>query len=174
MIFEYGILFPVLVLASLFDLWQYKVPNALCGAALIISLITHWEEQSFYGLVLWFSGIIIPFILCYVLYCCRMLGAGDSKLLSVIGSFVGVSMLRRIMAGAIVVGAGMSVFKMLRYRNGKQRFLKLWRYIVKCMKNRRPEPYYDWQQEGDEGVIPFVIAISISTLWCLYSHQGGG
>ena len=93
---------------------------------------------------------------------------------SVIGSFVGVSMLLRIMAGAIVVGAGMSVFKMLRYRNGKQRFLKLWRYIVKCMKNRRPEPYYDWQQEGDEGVIPFVIAISISTLWCLYSHQGGG
>lgn len=170
MIFGYGILFPVLVLASLFDLWKYKVPNALCGSALIISLIRHWEEQSFYGLVLWFSGIIIPFILCYVLFHCRMLGAGDSKLLSVIGSFVGVSMLLRIMLGAIFVGAGMSVFKILRYRKGKQRFLKLSRYIVKCMKHRRLEPYYDWKQEGDEGVIPFVIAISISTLWCLYSH----
>lgn len=35
----YELIFLVLVPASLFDLWQYRVPNALCFAALVISLI---------------------------------------------------------------------------------------------------------------------------------------
>lgn len=34
----YELIFLVLVPASLFDLWQYRVPNALCFAALVISL----------------------------------------------------------------------------------------------------------------------------------------
>lgn len=167
MIFGYELLFPVLVSASLFDLWQYRVPNALCGAALIISLVKHLEQHGLFGIVLWFSGIIIPFILCYVFYRCYMLGAGDIKLFCVIGSFVGIFMLLRIMFGAVCVGAGMSVIKLLLRRNGKQRFLKLFRYLSTCVKNNRWEPYYNWQEEGDAGVIPFTIAISLSTLWYL-------
>lgn len=38
----YELIFLVLVPASLFDLWQYRVPNALCFAALVIALSAIW------------------------------------------------------------------------------------------------------------------------------------
>ena len=56
----YELIFLVLVPATLFDLWQYRVPNALHGAALIISLIRRLEMQGVQGLAPWFLGILIP------------------------------------------------------------------------------------------------------------------
>ena len=47
----YELIFLVLVPASLFDLWQYRVPNALCFAALVISLIGHLDRISAAGIL---------------------------------------------------------------------------------------------------------------------------
>lgn len=44
-----------------FDLWQYRVPNALCFAALVVSLIGHLDRISAAGISFWLAGIIIPF-----------------------------------------------------------------------------------------------------------------
>lgn len=163
----YELLFLILVSASLFDLWQYRVPNALCGAALMMSLIRRFEEQGPSGIFPWLIGIIVPFILCFLFFQIRMMGAGDSKLLSAVGSFVGVSLLLQILFVAICVGAVMSVIKMAVCHNAVRRFQKFFQYVSRCMQNRRLETYYDWEQEGNEGVIPFSVAISLATLWCL-------
>ena len=168
MISGYGLLFLVLVSASLFDLWQYRVPNVLCGAALMMSLIRRFEVQGFSGIFPWLIGIIVPFILCYGFFRTRMMGAGDSKLLSVVGSFVGVSLLLKILFAALCIGAVMSLIKMVVCHNVISRFQRLFQYASRCMQNRRPEAYYDLEQEGDGGVIPLSIAISLATLWCLY------
>lgn len=97
-----------------------------------------------------------------------MLGAGDSKLFSVIGSFVGVTELLQIMIGSVCMGAIMSVMKMIICRNGKRRFQRLFHYFTDCMQKRGWQPYYDMNQEGNDGIIPFTIAISLATLWCVY------
>lgn len=57
----------VLLPASLFDIWRYRVPNALVIAALVISLVRHVEMQGLIGVGLWFIGIIVPFFLTYFL-----------------------------------------------------------------------------------------------------------
>ena len=44
----YELIFLVLVPASLFDLWQYRVPNALCFAALVISLGQDIGRRDFF------------------------------------------------------------------------------------------------------------------------------
>ena len=51
----YELIFLVLVPASLFDLWQYRVPNALCFAALVISLIGHLDRISAGGISFWLN-----------------------------------------------------------------------------------------------------------------------
>lgn len=168
MVSGYGIIFLILVSASLYDLWQYRVPNALCIAALTISLFRHFEVQGLSGTLPWLAGIVIPFILCYVLFFCHMLGAGDSKFFSVIGSFVGVSMIWKIMLVSLCFGAVMAVAKMVYCRNGVRRFQKLLYYTGHCVRTRQLLPYYDKETEGDDGVIPFSIAISVATIWCVY------
>lgn len=159
----YEMLLLVLVPASLFDLWQYRVPNALCGAALIISLFRQFEAEGAYGIFLWLIGIIIPFILCFYFVRRRMFGGADSKLFSVIGSFVGVGSILQIMLFSLFFGVILAVGKMIICRNGKARLLRLWHYVIQGDKT----PYYEREKEGDEGIIPFTIAISAATLWHL-------
>ena len=68
----YELIFLVLVPASLFDLWQYRVPNALCFAALVISLIGHLDRISAGGISFWLAGIIIPFSVSFIFFAGRL------------------------------------------------------------------------------------------------------
>ncbi len=164
----YELIFLVLVPASLFDLWQYRVPNEVHGAALLISLIRRLELQGFSGLIPWFLGIIIPFFISYPFYRCRVLGASDSKLFSVVGSFLGCMSVLRVMVISLLAGAVMAVGKMILYHNGRRRFLYFFHYISKGREYQKKHPYYDKQRDGVEGVIPYSIAISAAVLWCVY------
>jgi len=162
------VLFLVLLVASLYDFTRYKVPNALFVPALLISLIGHLEAQGFKGLYLWLAGIFIPFILCYLLYRCRMLGASDVKMFSVIGSFVDLRLLYSIMVVSLVLGAAMAIGKMIIRRNFIRRFRQLFNYAYNCILEKRLKPYYDREAEGKDGIIPFTIAISFATILCVY------
>ena len=160
--------FLVLLPASLFDISQYKVPNGLLVSALFISLFRRFQLQGFFGICPWLTGILIPFILCYFFYRCRMLGASDSKMFSVVGSFTGVNLLLKIMAFSIFIGAVMSVIKMILRKNFIKRFQYLWSYMLCVSQRKKWYPYYDREQEGEEGVIPFTVAISLAVLLCAY------
>ena len=166
---SYELIFLVLVPASLFDLWQYRVPNALHGAALIISLIRRLEIQGVIGLYFWSLGIIIPFFICYFFYRCHMLGASDSKLFSVVGSFVGNRAILWIMLYSLFAGAAMAAGKIILHRNGISRLRHFFLYISQSRVNRQRNPYYDKKRDGEEGVIPFSLAISAAVL--LYSYE---
>lgn len=167
---SYELIFLVLVPASLFDLWQYRVPNALHGAALLISLIGRFETQGLTGVLPWLSGIIIPFIICFIFYRCHVLGASDSKLLSVVGSFLGSTAVLRIMYDSLFAGAVMAVVKMILHRNMLSRFRHFFQFFLQCGENKNRSPYYDKKRDGEEAVIPFSVAISLAVLYELYVY----
>ena len=139
----YELIFLVLVPASLFDLWQYRVPNALCFAALVISLIGHLDRISAGGISFWLAGIIIPFSVSFIFYVCHVFGASDSKLISVIGAFLGFRAALRILVYSIFVGAIMALFKMIWRKNMFRRFRYLFQFIKSDKKTRNKNPYYD-------------------------------
>lgn len=164
----YELIFLVLVPASLFDLWQYRIPNVLHGAAIIISLIGRLETQGGQGFILWFLGILIPFLISYMLYRCHIIGASDSKLLSVIGSFLGSYAALYIMFLSFFAGAAMAVAKMIVHRNARRRFCYFFYYMIQGHKSNPSNTYYNRKRDGDGGIIPFSIAISLAAIWYLY------
>ena len=139
----YELIFLVLVPASLFDLWQYRVPNALCFAAFVISLIGHLDRISACGISFWLAGIIIPFSVSFIFYVCHVFGASDSKLISVIGAFLGFRAALRILVYSIFVGAIMALFKMIWRKNMFRRFRYLFQFIKsdKKTRNKNPPPH---------------------------------
>ena len=145
----------ILILASLMDLQWYKVSNGLIVPALVTGLISRVYTQGIFGTVPWLMGVILPMILCSVLYLIRALGASDVKLFSVIGSFVTWQQLLAIMAGAVAAGAVMALGKMWMRRNMSYRFRYFFMYLYGCIQAKKLRPYYQLQVQGDEGVIPF-------------------
>ena len=73
-------LFLILVTASLCDITWYRVPNSLIVPAVLFSLFRHISLQGFGGILPWLLGMLVPFILCFIFYRYRMIGASDSKM----------------------------------------------------------------------------------------------
>lgn len=97
-----------------------------------------------------------------------MLGASDSKIFSVVGSFTSISLILKIMAVSLFIGAIMAVIKMILKKNFRKRFQCLWSYVSCVLQEKKLYSYYDKKQEGEDGVIPFTVAISLAVLLCVY------
>lgn len=97
-----------------------------------------------------------------------MIGASDIKMFSVIGSFVGLRLLCSIMVASLFLGAAMAIGKMILRNNFRSRFRRLFNFVSCCVQEKRITKYYDRGQEGDDGIIPFAVAISLAALFCAY------
>ena len=161
--FEFFLL--VLLPASLFDLSRYRIPNAFLAAGLIISLIRRLELQGLNGVSPWLAGMIIPLFLYFILFRLRIFGAGDGKFLAVVGSYVGVPDVFFVLFFSLVAGAFLSLAKMLICGNFRERFACLFRYAHTVIYEKKTVPYYDRKRDGDDGVIPFGVAIGFGTLF---------
>lgn len=154
----------VLLPASLYDIWQYKVPNALLGAAFLISLIRHVDAQGFTSLYPWLAGTFVPIFLTFIFFKLRMLGASDVKLYAFVGSVLGVSAVLQVLVYSLFVGAVLAAAKIICRRNLWSRFFYLRCYICTCVQERQLKPYYGRGRYEKDGIVPFTIAISIAAI----------
>ncbi len=164
---EYCLIFLVLVPASLSDLYCYKVSNVVICIGLSLGLLYRLWTEGVTGVLPWLIGITVPFFLCFILYLCRMAGAADIKLFSVIGSFYSVKFCLKVIGVSFVIAAGMSIWKFIRYQNIRERFRYFIGYIAGLVMTKQVKPYYQDNGRKDEYVVSFAVAISLSYLFCI-------
>ena len=105
------------MIALVYDLKAYRVPNWLIVAGWILGIICRTLAGGLEGSIWWIVGVgvigifFIPFALLH------MFGAGDVKLFMVTGGFFGVSFTIQYAVVALFCGAVFSVGKMLWHRN---------------------------------------------------------
>ena len=109
--------------AALMDIQRAKVDNGWLLFCVLVSLFTRIWKMDVSSLGTWICGLLVPILILGILFIFRMLGAGDIKLLSVIGSMIGPT---KILSSGIVC----------------QRILYLLHYISAYFKTGKREPYY--------------------------------
>lgn len=97
----------------------------------------------------------------------RMLGASDVKIFCVIGSFAGVEACLEIMLVSVFTGAVLAVFKVIREKNLRVRLNYFLQYLYQWKQDKKAYRYYDRAKDGDEGIIPFTVAITFAAIYCL-------
>lgn len=75
------------------------------------------------------AAMLLSFCILYPIYKIGALGAGDVKLFVMIGSFVPANQLLRIMVFSFIIGAVLSVWKMISEENFKERMQYLFSYL---------------------------------------------
>ena len=84
----YVIITGILMLAIYYDLRTFKIPNVICAAGCLMGLIYMFVEEGSTGLCRSCLGILLPVVSLFFLFCIRVIGAGDIKLISAIGAFI--------------------------------------------------------------------------------------
>lgn len=129
LIYYQYLLILLLIMAVLMDFRYDRIYNGwiifgiLLGLSLCI-LIKGWN--GIYDAV---AAMLISFCILYPVYKIGALGAGDVKLLIMVGSFISVNQLLRIIIFSFIIGSVFSVGKMISEENFKERMQYLFSYL---------------------------------------------
>lgn len=107
------ILITLLSVAAVYDLNYAKIPNWLILIGLVTALISLPYGPKALDVYDRLLGMSIPLLAGVVIYAFGVLGAGDIKLLCVIGAFQGVRCVLGSMIYAFSIGALMGGIKMI-------------------------------------------------------------
>ena len=97
-------------IAAVHDIRDRRIPNLLTGPAIIIALLIHlalggWAAVGSSAIAGLIGGSIFA-----VFFIAGGLGAGDVKLMTAVGCFVGTSMIAEVMMATVIIGALFGVF----------------------------------------------------------------
>ncbi len=102
----------ILAVAAVWDLFYTRIPNVLIAAGYMMAFCSVLAQEE--GVIKdRLCGLVLPCLLGFVYFASGNLGAGDLKLFSVVGAFLGVKATLHCMGGAIAAGAATGGIKII-------------------------------------------------------------
>jgi prepilin peptidase CpaA len=174
-----GVLLLLLVIASFSDYATYKIPNWLTFGGMLFGLIYNsvvpFSTIPHHAFLWAAGGLLIGFCIMLPFYAMKIMGAGDVKLMAMIGASLGVSdtfyvvLFSFIIGGIAAIGfaiANQALTRMLvNIKNISQIF------ILTAISGFRPEVTIE--KEQSVGKLPYGICISMGTTLYLITRQLG-
>ena len=142
------------------DLKNGKIPNRLilagAAAAVILCLFPGCSLPET------LAGAALPLLFPGILFFFRMTGAGDVKLLCVLGAILGSAASCSLILRSFGLGAVQALVVLMVRRNAVQRFHVLAAYLRNCIRCRKLLPYTD---RSPAGRMRFSVSILGAVLW---------
>lgn len=172
-----AVLFVLLVIASVSDYRSYKIPNWLTaggiGFALVYNtVVPFYRDLGFFWAL---GGLAIGFLTLLPCYALRVMGAGDVKLMAMVGAFLGVTdTLSAVLYSLIVGGLAAIVFALANgvfirlLANAKSAAQMAAMSVIGGFK-----PDMQINAETSIGKLPYGICIGVGTVIFVVSKQLG-
>ena len=155
-------LLPVVTAAVFFDLKQDRIPNWLIVCGLSVGWSIQIMESQILGIFLFLWGVGVPLILGSFLYYFRMMGAGDIKLLSVAGGFMGPEKVFVCILASLFTGGLLALILILRRRNLRERMDYFGHYVTEWIHTGKWRPYLTGKDKS--GKMHFALAVLAAIL----------
>ncbi|NMM78544.1 prepilin peptidase [Acidovorax sp. SRB_24] len=172
-----AVLFIFLVAASVNDYRTYKIPNWLTVSGIIFGLIysaivPFSRDHGFFWAL---GGLVLGFLIMLPLYALRVMGAGDVKLMAMVGAFLGVTDILYAVIFSFIVG-GIAALAFALYAKALVRMLlnvkdTVQMVVISAVGGFKPEVQIDAQKSV--GKLPYGICISIGTMTYAVAKQLG-
>ena len=157
----------IVTAAVLCDLKSERIPNGIIFTGLAWGFFYQLIFFGGIGVVLFGGGCLIPVLLFGLLYYFRMIGAGDIKLLSVLGGFLGPYECVESMITAVLFGGLISLVILWRRRLFGQRLSYFAEFIGHYSGKKEWKPYL--AEVGAEARFCF----SVPVLFAVLCYIGG-
>lgn len=172
-----GVLIAMLALAAVIDIRSYRIPNWLTASGIVFALVYNGlapvsPQQGF----LWaLEGMGIGFLLTLPLYVLKTMGAGDVKLMAMVGAFVGIPAVLYTVLASFIVG-GLAAIAYALWHRAMGRMLGNVAAVAQNMMltvvgGMRPEAQL--QVGASIGKLPYGVSIATGTTCFLVARQLG-
>lgn len=141
---------------------KIKRKYSLIGTAIALILQLLFGKGIVFGLL----GLVCGFVVGFLLYACGTVGAGDSKAMLAIGSFLGWKGFLNMILLSILAGGVLGLLFILSRRDGKQRIRRLWEYLKSLVYTKQFHRY----EPENRMEFPFALPMMIGFLLSLSVH----
>ncbi len=152
--------FLVLIVATVFDLRMYRIPNAWILIGYGIGMIAAILSGGLYGLLQTFLRATIPIFILYILFFIRAMGAGDVKLMSCIAMMCSTQKAVQLIIYSFCIGAVLSVIRLCINGQGVARVFQFFTYIRHCVQAGQIEEYHTI--ENQQSYLHFSVCILLA------------
>jgi prepilin peptidase CpaA len=172
-----GLLVTLLVIASISDYRTYQIPNWLTVSGIIFGLIYSMlvPFSINHGFLWSLGGLLVGFFILLPLYALGVMGAGDVKLMAMVGAFLGVTdTLHAVLFSFIAGGLAALVFAV--FNKALLRMLVNVKSAAQVMMMSAIGGFKpDIQIEASKSVgnLPYGICISLGTVAYVVAKQLG-
>lgn len=123
------------------DLLTEKVSNRWIWLGLGAGICCQAGMHGARGFPLFLGGILVPLAILFPLFLFRMMGAGDVKLLAVLGGILGCQDILKGIGCIFLLGAVLSFAFLISCGNLRERFSYFFHYLRVCGQEGRVLPY---------------------------------
>jgi prepilin peptidase CpaA len=112
-----ALLFALLATAAYIDWRTHRIPNQLVAAGIAIALACSIAFPVYrgYGLTPAVEGLLFGFLATFPLYALRIMGAGDVKLIAMVGAFTGWPEMPYVLVSIFIAGGAIAVIHATRH-----------------------------------------------------------
>ena len=161
------LLFYFLIFAAVQDIQSGKVSNRLIAIGLMTGLIFQVIEHKVCGIYFFLWNISVPVILLYLLFQMRVLGAGDIKLFSMLGSLLTFQELCRCLIYTFfAAGAGSILFLAADKRRWQRLQYAVW-YLLLFLHSGKIKPY-EPPYKSEQFSFAFAVPVLAGTIAALF------
>ncbi|MBM7572612.1 A24 family peptidase [Aquibacillus albus] len=158
------LLFIILLTCVITDLKSRKIYNHVIFPSLVLALLFHFFTGGFSGLGHSLLGLLTGFAILLIPYLMGGMGAGDVKLLAVIGAIKGVSFVLAAAVYMAIIGAAIGLAIMLFRRGAFQRM----RVLVYSLCGMKYGVKIFPSQESLQATYPYGVAIAGGTMMAFF------
>lgn len=142
-----GMLLCITGMAVLEDLRTGKIPNVILVGGEVCAFCFQFFSNGAAGLLIFAGGTVLPLLLLGGLYYFRMIGAGDIKLLCVVGGFLGPADGSACVIASILIAGGISLWILIQRRNAVERMFYFSEYVERYLTTGKWESYMEHTAE---------------------------
>lgn len=153
------------------DLRTDRIPNGFILLGAVTGILGGWlchidPLQSVFSMLL-------AFLLMYPLFKIGALGAGDVKVLMMIGSFMGTGEFLTVLVSTFVIGAVFSLIKLLMEHNGRERICYFLSYVSEVARTGHWKIYGEHMIQDYESYRRNKIHFTVPILFGVVLKLGG-
>lgn len=149
------------------DLKTRKIKNAVLLPFMLAGIAVNTVVYGIKGIESAIMGTLFPFVLLIGLYALGVLGGGDIKLLSTVGSIMGISFIIDAMLYVFIVGGILGLAILILQRSIKAKLHYFLLYIRSCFLTHAFMPYNDTNMP-EQTKFRFSIPIALGVIFSLF------
>lgn len=168
-----GILLLLLTIAAISDCRTHRIPNWLVISGALFGVLYNTALSQQHNFIFAISGLVLGLLLFLPLYLVRAMGAGDVKLLAMVGSFLGPVATFQVALTSAIVGGVLSLILVVVRGTVPRLFhnlVALFQFGLLDVAGRSA-PSLHISADASAGKLPYAVPIALGVLGYLVLHQ---